>query len=188
MPTNNQQFEVRDMRKKEKFFIDDEFLNRYAKLCKIYATGVYVSLCRHANKEQICWPSHQKIADELAVSIRQVRYSLKILEKYHIIKVERMGKKMNNRYLLLDQNEWSDRHNMPISDRHNMPITPAPPAYHPLHHLPIHSKDTHSKDTHVRRNFFKKKIKNNPNTDTDTIQNAIESTRHELQQKGILKS
>jgi hypothetical protein len=143
-------FEVRDRRTKERFFLDDAYLNGWAKRCGIYATGVYVSLCRHANTEQYCWPSIKKLAEEHAISSRQVHYALKELKKYRIIEVERLGKKLNNRYWLTDKSEWQD---MPItnkSDTHNMHITTAPYAHHPLHNMHIHSKDTHSKDTHIR--------------------------------------
>ena len=76
------QFEVRDMRHKEKFQIDDIYLNGYAKKCGIYATGVYISLCRHSDaKLQECWPSIRKIAEELNISEKQVGRALKILEE-----------------------------------------------------------------------------------------------------------
>lgn len=104
---NEQKFEVRDLRRKEKFFMDDLYLNGYAKKCGIYATGVYLSLCRHANKEQSCYPSIGKIAEELNISRSQVIRVIKVLKKHNIIRVIRIGKKLNNRYLLLDKSEWS---------------------------------------------------------------------------------
>ena len=78
-------FEVRDMRHKEKFQIDDIYLNGYAKKCGIYATGVYVSLCRHADTDQKCFPSLKKIAEELNISEKQVGRAIKILEENRII-------------------------------------------------------------------------------------------------------
>lgn len=132
MENNNQKkFEVRDLRRKEKFFIDDLYLNGYAKKCGIYATGVYLSLCRHANKEQLCWPSEKTIAEELAVSSKQVGRVIKILERFNIIKKIRVGKKLNNRYLLLDKSEWT---NSPVAKDHE--------SDHPKTNSPFHSKDT----------------------------------------------
>jgi len=130
------QFEVRDRRHKEKFDIDDIYLNGYAKQCGIYATGVYISLCRHVNKDQECWPSIKKIAEELNISTTQVRRSINVLEKYKIIFKKRLGKKLTNRYILLDRSEWSDRTLMVSSQ-----------DTHPLPDRTLHSKETHSKET-----------------------------------------
>jgi len=128
---NENEFEVRDLRIKEKFFVDDLYLNGYAKKCGIYATGVYLSLCRHANKEQTCWPSYKKMAEELKISIKQVGRSIKILEEQNIIKKIRIAKKLNNRYLLLDKSEWT-----------NSPITKDHQSNHIRTNSPIYSKDT----------------------------------------------
>jgi len=125
------QFEVRDLRRKEKFFVDDLYLNGYAKKCGIYATGVYLSLCRHANKGQQCFPSYRKMAEELNISVKQVGRSLKVLQEKNIIKKIRIGKKLNNRYLLIDKSEWADS-----------PITKDCQSNQPGTDSPLHSKDT----------------------------------------------
>lgn len=128
---NQQKFEVRDLRRKEKFFVDDLYLNGYAKKCGIYATGVYLSLCRHANREQQCYPSIGKIAEELDISRSQVIRVIKVLKKHNIIKVIRIGKKLNNRYLLLDKSEWSGGN-----------FTSVPQKLHLVSDSDFHSKDT----------------------------------------------
>jgi hypothetical protein len=133
MNTNNQEkFEVRDLRIKEKFFIDDLYLNGYAKKCGIYATGVYLSLCRHANKDQQCWPAEKTIAEELNISPKQVGRVIKILEKFNIIRKKRVGKKLNNRYSLLDKSEWTDS---PFAKDHQSDYRKTD--------SPFHSKETH---------------------------------------------
>ena len=132
-------FEVRDRRVKEKYDVDDAYLNGWAKKCKAYATAVYNSLCRNANKEQYCWPSLKKIAEEHSMSVRQVSRALSILEKYKILVRERGGKKLNNRYWLTDKSEWTDS-----------PITMDSQSNHHRTDSPIHSKDTQYKDTHIR--------------------------------------
>lgn len=142
-------FEVRDRRIKEKFDIDDAYLDGWAKKCKVYATGVYVSLCRRANKEQYCWPSLEKIAEEHSMSIRQVSRALTILEKYNIIVKERLGKKCNNRYWLIDKSEWTDSPIISNSDRTDSPVTMDSQSNHHRTDSPLHSKDTHYKDTQV---------------------------------------
>ena len=139
-------FKIRDLRKKEQFIIDDIYLNGYAKECGIYATGVYVSLCRHADKEQKSFPSLKKIAEELSISRSQVIRAIKRLEKYNIVKRERMGKKLNNRYYLIDKSEWSGRN-----------FTSVPQELHLVSGRNFHSKDAHSKDTQERSSSFKKK-------------------------------
>ena len=144
MDRNEEKFSVRDLRRKEKFFVDDLYLNGYAKKCGIYATGVYLSLCRHANKEQSCYPSYKKISEELKISVKQVGRTIKILEKNGLIKKIRCGKKLNNRYLLLDKSEWTDS-----------PFTRDYQSNHIWTDSPIHSKDTQFKDTNKKEISFK---------------------------------
>lgn len=141
------QFEVRDKRAKDRFYLDDIYLNGYAKKCGIYSTGVYLSLCRHAGIDQQCWPSIKKIAEELAISQTQTRRAIKILEEFKIISKERLGKKLNNRYWLLNKSEWSDR---TISDEPHRTLTTSPQDTHPLPDRTLHSKDTHIKETHSK--------------------------------------
>ena len=104
-------FEIRDLREKDRFVVDDKFLNGYARFLGVYAVGVYNSLCRHANKEQRCWPSIKKIAQELSIGRNKVFDSIKYLEFWQIVKKERLGKKLTNRYLLLSKRYWK-----PISE------------------------------------------------------------------------
>ena len=101
---------IRDLR--GNFFrVDDEYLNGYAKLCGINATGVYLSMCRHANKQQQCFPSKKLISEELAISERSVYSAIKKLEEWEIIKVEYQGRKENGSfknllYTLLNKTDW----------------------------------------------------------------------------------
>lgn len=109
--TNNssapeEEFEVRDLRDKERFVIDDKFLNGYAKYLEIYAVGVYCSLCRHANKQQKCWPSIEKIAEELGIGRNSAIEAIKRLEFWRIIIKQRIGKTITNRYILTKKTNW----------------------------------------------------------------------------------
>jgi hypothetical protein len=102
---------VRDLRHKRKYIVDDEYIDTYAKYCGIYATGVYNSLCRHANKEQYCFPSKKYIAKELKISEKKVFDAIIILKKMNMIKVESGGKReggtfKSNSYTLLDVSQW----------------------------------------------------------------------------------
>lgn len=107
MENNYQEkFEIRDLREKERFVMDDKFLNGYARFLGIYAVGVYSSLCRHANKAQKSWPAIERIAQELSVGRNKVIDSIKYLEFWQIIKKQRVGLKCTNRYLLLSKKHW----------------------------------------------------------------------------------
>ena len=154
---------IRDLRRKEKFVIDDEYLNDYARICGIFATGVYVSLCRHADKEQKAFPSIKRMAAELAISESSVKRGLKKLDEHRIIVRERKGKMLTNRYYLLDKSEWS-----PItvdeSDGSVRPVTqfrqthhtvPAEPSIERKHNI----KETQKKGIIKNFNFENEKRK-----------------------------
>src|SRR6185369_6565318 len=99
-----------DERKKEKFMVDDEYLNGQARLCGVYASMVYMVLCRHASQEQECFPSVKLIAEKLGISPRATITAIQTLEKRNVISVGKVRKKdgkwLNNRYTLLDKAEW----------------------------------------------------------------------------------
>lgn len=103
-------FKVRDLRQKEKFVVDDIYLNGYAKVFGPVVSAIYISLCRHANKEQEAWPSEEKLAEEWSMSSRTARRAIKILKHSRLIDIEKVrvsdGKWMNNIYILLDKSEW----------------------------------------------------------------------------------
>lgn len=103
---------IRDLRRKQFFLMDDEYLNGYAQLCGIVATGVYMSLCRHVNKSQKCWPSLSLIQEELAIgSHHTVVKAVRELETWGIIRVIRAKDSSTKRqkpnvYELIDKSEW----------------------------------------------------------------------------------
>lgn len=147
---------IRDLR--EKFFqIDDEYLNGYAKLCGINATGVYFSMCRHANKQQTCFPSKKLIAKELAISERSVYTAIKKLEKWNIIKIERQGRKKNGSfknllYTLLDKKVWISKPsaNGAVGNTDSQPsATGAVDRRQQVPNKDTHINYTHIKETHI---------------------------------------
>jgi len=101
---------VVDKRNKEKFFIDDKYLNGYAKLCGWQATLVYIALCRHANEDQESFPSIKLLQEKLGIARNSVIKGLERLEQANIIKIEKRkgesGKWINNAYILLDKSVW----------------------------------------------------------------------------------
>lgn len=109
----DEKIRIIDQRSKSKFIIDDEYLNGYARLCGIYATGVYVSLCRHADRDQYCFPGEELIAQELNVSTKSVQRAIKKLRSWGIIKIQKRKRKKgmwkNNSYILLDKSIWKPK-------------------------------------------------------------------------------
>ena len=103
---------VIDNRVKEKFMMDDLYLNGQAKICGWQATLVYLSLCRHANKGQESFPSIKLMAEELDIGRSTVIKGLSNLEKYNVIGIKKnrgkSGKWLNNVYILIDKSEWTN--------------------------------------------------------------------------------
>jgi predicted transcriptional regulator len=102
----DEEFEVRDLRDKNWFILDNEFLNGYAKYIGIYAVGVYSSLSRHAGIKQKAYPSQRLIAEELDIGKNKIIESIRSLEFWNIIRKKRVGLHCNNRYYLLKKVFW----------------------------------------------------------------------------------
>lgn len=109
------QIHIRDRRRKEMFKMDDEYLNGYARLCGPYASLVYVSLCRHANRDEQSWPSIELIRTEHGLgSNNTVLKAIKQLEKWGIIEVIREKDSVTKRqkpnvYVLADKTRWKPK-------------------------------------------------------------------------------
>lgn len=105
---------IRDNRDKNWFWLDNEYLNGYAKHLGASCTVVYLSLCRFAhNEKQTCFPSMDTIAEQNGIHRATVIRALKKLEQWNIIAVERAkkedGTQANNIYTLLSKNEWKEK-------------------------------------------------------------------------------
>lgn len=144
------QFEVRDHRRKEMYRVDDEYLNGYARLCGIYATGVYNCLCRHANHlTQTSFPSVETMAEKLDISRDSVIRGLKNLEKWNIIKKEKTrsaktGEWIHNSYTLVDKAFWVPK---PDQVAHSNVAPGRSQRLHQVAHSD--SKDANRKDTNI---------------------------------------
>lgn len=116
-------FKVRDLRRKDKYTIDDEYLNGYAKLCGPNATCVYNSLCRHASKDQECFPSLDLIMEQHGFKSKHtVIKGIRKLEAWGIIAVkkekdEKTKRQKNNVYILYDKSEWNPKPSADIAPR-----------------------------------------------------------------------
>ena len=155
------QIRIRDKRNKGWFFLDNEYLNGYAKVFGAIGTAIYVSLCRHADAEQKCYPSQELISQELGIAQRTVRKYLKLFISYNLIQVKRerteKGKWLNNIYYLIDKTEWkpAQRQQVPVVIQRQ--ITTEPEANNSItqrHQLPI--KNTHIKNTNNKKEVFSK--------------------------------
>ena len=157
------QFKVRDKRNKGWFFIDNEYLNGFAKIFGAVGTAIYVSLCRHADEnEQTCFPSQELIGKELNIGTTAVKKYLKLFQKHRLISIERHRDKrtkkwLGNVYSLLDRSEWQ---------KHEETITHEKPGSPSVYGEPqtlrcksqgrqVSNKDTHKdKDTHSIIHLF----------------------------------
>lgn len=106
--------EIRDSRDKDWFWLDNEYLNGYAKHLGIACTVVYLSLCRHSNnKTQTCYPSMKLIAEENGISTRTVVRATAKLQEWGIIDIQKEkksdGTQANNVYTLTSKKTWKPK-------------------------------------------------------------------------------
>lgn len=148
---------IRDVRKKEKFQLDDEYLNGYARLCGIFSTGVYNCLCRHADfNTQKCFPSIKTIAYKLGISEASVKRGIKGLVDWNIIIKERSrhpenAKWVNNSYILLDKSIWKTKPQLcETSGSHSSVGTKPQLCGDESHSSVAPRKVTHTKVTHTK--------------------------------------
>lgn len=144
-----------DKRKKEKFIIDDDYLNGMAKLCGWQGTIVYNSLCRHSNLQQESFPSIKLMREQHNVSRNTIIKGIYNLEKRKVIEIKKSrtktGKWLNNTYILLDKSEWNFSQ-VPHKDLAIQVLVVTQPSPCEGHGV-VHEKDTketHSKETHYK--------------------------------------
>jgi len=112
--TNN--FLVRDNKKKTRFFVDNELLEKgYAETLK-RGIILYCVLCKYANsKTQICFPGYDTIIKESGIKNRNnITGFINALEYLNIIRIERFKGKKPNIYHLLDISQWKPLNSIPI--------------------------------------------------------------------------
>lgn len=139
-------FEVRDLRKKQFFVVDDIYVNGFARLLGPFVTSTYLSICRHVDKGQSCFPSQKLIADEQGMSERTVVRAIKTLIDLNLIRMKRVraksGKWLHNRYFLVDKKHWLRPH---APESHGLTIR----QKQQNHTTVSHTKYTHKKYTHT---------------------------------------
>jgi len=128
--------------------IDDAYLNGYVKHLGPTASMIYICLCRHADKEQIAFPSQESIASKLGINPRVVMRKIVDLQKWGLVLKDRTrtssGKWLHNTYYLLDKSEWKRPPTQKVHlDKPPTQKVPKPPTQN------MYIKDTHIKDTHT---------------------------------------
>lgn len=109
MEENERPIRIIDSRNKQYFVVDDAYLNGFARHLGPIASMVYISLCRHVNKNQYAFPSQGTIGNEIGASVRSVKEAIKKLKLWNIIDIKR--ERTNHRweknsYYLLDKSVW----------------------------------------------------------------------------------
>lgn len=175
-------FKVRDFRKKGFFTLDDAYLNGYARYFDPTTTAVYLSLCRHVDKEQKCFPSQELIAKEHGINPRTVRRKLKLLEIANIIRYKRIrsksGKWLHNTYYLLDKSEWKQK--TKLSRGHRSPMvkpqdTDDKTTGHPR---PLHKVTHIEEDKKEKKKNKKERIRKKDKKDSLKKEKQGEETLH----------
>ena len=147
--------EIRDIRHKEKYNIDDAYLNGWAKIIKPTGTAIYNSLCRHADIELSSYPSIKLLAKEHGISEKSVQRAIKKLKECNLIAYEQVrneqGKWLRNKYFLLDKSVWES----PVGQkRPTVPSDKKDGNGRTKTSLPVgHSNPT--KDTHIEGYTYK---------------------------------
>jgi len=150
--TTSKPFKVRDRRNRGWFYLDNEYLNGLGKYLGLPAIGIYVSLCRHADNEQRCFPAQELIAEELGISNRTVIKYLNLLRKHNVIAIERerKGRKWaQNVYYLIDKSEWKYPKNHQVKSVHVNETTGSGESDDIYQVNDVHTKDTNSNNTHI---------------------------------------
>lgn len=181
---SNSYLKIRDLRHKEKFVIDDKYLNGYARLCGWKATLVYLSLCRHSSKEQKSFPSIKLMSRELGISEDSVLKGMKSLKEWNVISVKstfrRDGGRGCNIYTLIDKTQWKLK-----------PTHIANSVIHPLGQDNIPSSQetitpiatNRNKDTHINESQIKVDITSPEKIKIFSLNDLSETEFEEIAQK-----
>lgn len=188
--------EIREARQKGWFFVDNLFIDSFAKKLKTSGIVVYMSLCRHAdNKTQECFPSIEGIAKQHTISKSTVIRAIKKLEQYNLIHVEREtterenGVQKKNRYTLLDKSVWQGVTVETLNNREQGVKRDKSRV------SPEYCKDTHINKTHIVANATEQPLEVKEFNNKQAIDNLltdpsrdIKILGHYFKRKGIVFS
>lgn len=177
------EYKVRDRRDKGWFYLDNEYLNGFGKIMGPIGIAVYVSLCRHADINETCFPSQETIAKEIGVGRRTVIDYIARLIDHRIIATERErsrdGKWSRNVYVLLNKSEWitepcaGSAHGKPCADK------TTPSADDDKNHVQL----LHTKNTHINNTQENKTKEQTPGEFAQKFFEGDKAVHHEIIQK-----
>ena len=87
------------------FQVPDILIDEYVRVIGMGAVAVYLSMCRHANRDRQSWPGMRKMCFELGMGASTVNRGIKVLEAHSMIKVDRKHRAFNI-YSLLKPFRW----------------------------------------------------------------------------------
>jgi hypothetical protein len=79
---------VRDSRRKNWFWLDNEIIDEYVPRMKDSSFKVYAYLCRRANEDGQCWPSQRRITEDLGMSRNTIKEAISELKKLKLVDFE----------------------------------------------------------------------------------------------------
>lgn len=124
---------VRDLRRKGYFSIDNEFVDWYLPIFTDSAIRVYITLCKMADKDGVCFPKQTTLAEKTNRSRQTINEAIKQLEEYNLIEVENIfddyNRQLSNNYTLLDKQVWIIPKKQSEADKLD---TSVKPSLHPL--------------------------------------------------------
>ena len=108
MDTHSDSSHIRRRDKKQRFYIDNEFVDQGYLSFSRRAASVYFALARHANAEnQDCFPSYELLMKETGIKNRSsIARAIDALENANTISVKRSRNRKGNHYYLLDTSQW----------------------------------------------------------------------------------
>ena len=88
------------------FLVDNLFVDKGQRHCGKAASSLYVTICRHANAQGTASLSIRELIKETGMVSHTVQDGLRLLEKYHLIAIDRAEGKAGE-YRILDKSFWN---------------------------------------------------------------------------------
>jgi hypothetical protein len=171
--------EVKDHRKPPFFIVDRAVVDSLGKIIGPFGHAVYTSLLRHANTERQAWSSLDLIAKEWNIGKSSVIRHIEVLEKLHVITIERVEGK-HNIYHVNDIEAWkafvpltsvTETPVVPLTSVTETPVVPLTSVTEtpvvPLTSVtetPEEDKDYKKKNKYLSALLFEEIIKTNPHS------------------------
>lgn len=152
----DEKIEIRDARNKAMYRVDDAYLNGYARLCGVYSTAVYNSLCRHSDNHQKSFPSIELMSEQHGVDRKTIMRAVDILEQWGIVRVirskdEHTKRQKPNVYILVDKSLWKQKPSpSQVLGAESLWGTDPSPSGSESRVPPRDCKDTHIKEAQIK--------------------------------------